>query len=81
MRPFILTCVYHPPNAKDEYHSQLFHDLNSVADGPGDFNAPDVNWSSLVGTTSFYNLLCDFVFHFNLSQLVCQPFLIALEIF
>lgn len=39
----------------------------------GDFNAPDVNWVSLCGHTTFSSNLCDFIFDFNLSQLVNVP--------
>ena len=36
----------------------------------GDFNVPDINWSTLVGSTHFSNQFCDLVFDLNLSQLV-----------
>ena len=36
----------------------------------GDFNVPDINWSTLVGSTHFSNQFCDVVFDLNLSQLV-----------
>ena len=39
----------------------------------GDFNAPDIEWSSLTGTQSHSNLICDFVFHANLTQAVFEP--------
>ena len=39
----------------------------------GDFNAPDINWASLTGSTLFSNLLCDLVFSKNLIQLVSDP--------
>ena len=39
----------------------------------GDFNVPDINWSTLVGSTQFSNHFCDLVFDLNLSQLVDSP--------
>ena len=39
----------------------------------GDFNAPDIEWSSLTGTQSHSNLICDFVFHANFTQAVLEP--------
>ena len=32
----------------------------------GDFNLPDINWSSLNGTSTFSNSFCDFIFDCNL---------------
>ena len=39
----------------------------------GDFNSPNVNWSTLSGNTCFSSHLCDLMFQFNLSQLVSSP--------
>ena len=39
----------------------------------GDFNLPDVSWSSLTGSTLVSNLFCDFVFESNLTQLINCP--------
>ena len=36
----------------------------------GDFNLPDICWSTLTGTSPFSNSFCDFVYEMNLSQLV-----------
>ena len=36
----------------------------------GDFNVPDINWSTLVGSTHFSDQFCDLIFDLNLSQLV-----------
>ena len=37
----------------------------------GDFNFPDINWSSLIGSSLSSNIFCDFIF--NLNQHVIQP--------
>ena len=39
----------------------------------GDFNLPDINWSSLSGTSSFSKQFCDFIFDSKLTQLVESP--------
>ena len=39
----------------------------------GDFNTPDICWSSLTGSSAFSNSLCDFVYEANLSQLINCP--------
>ena len=38
----------------------------------GDYNMPDICWSSLTGTSTFSNSFCDFVFEMSLSQLVME---------
>ena len=76
----ILLCtVYITPNIDT---SSLINLLSYLADLStssehlvivGDFNAPDIEWSSLTGTQSHSNLICDFVFHANLTQAVFEP--------
>ena len=39
----------------------------------GDFNLPDVNWSSLTGVSPFSKRFCEFIFDSNLIQLVENP--------
>ena len=39
----------------------------------GDFNFPDICWSSLSGTSSLSNHFCEFVFDHNLTQHVTNP--------
>ena len=39
----------------------------------GDFNLPDVDWSTLSASTDFSNQFCDLVFQHNLLQLVNNP--------
>ena len=60
------------------YYSALF-DFISVSTNQsevvlwGDFNCPDVNWSSLMASEYSSRLLCDFVFDNDLCQLVVLP--------
>ena len=39
----------------------------------GDFNLPDINWSTLTSSSSLSHLFCEFVFDNNLTQLVEGP--------
>ena len=61
------------------YFEYLFSFLKSTSTSKelliiiGDFNLPDICWSSLSGQCPRSNLLCDFVFESNLTQLVNFP--------
>ena len=72
-----MICV--PPNASAEYHSDLVNYLNTISaqSAPvlllGDFNSPDINWSTLAGSSTVSNNLCEFIFESNLVQLVDLP--------
>ena len=39
----------------------------------GDFNLPDINWSTLSSSSMHSDFFCDFVYECNLSQLVTAP--------
>ena len=39
----------------------------------GDFNLPDINWSSLTGVSPFSKRFCEFIFDSNFIQLVENP--------
>ena len=39
----------------------------------GDFNFPDINWSSLTGSEKYSSLFCELIFDLNLCQLVGDP--------
>ena len=73
--PITFCTVYVRPNSEDDYHNQLLSYLYSIVSTMenvilvGDFNMPDICWSSLTGTSTFSNSFCDFVFEMSLSQL------------
>ena len=77
--PILLCTVYVPPNSSDSYQISLMAYLTELlpmyehAIILGDFNLPDINWSSLSGTSSFSKQFCDFIFDSNLTQLVESP--------
>ena len=74
-----LCAVYVPPNSGNDYHKCLLSYLTYVASSAdsvifvGDFNLPDICWSSLIGQSPFSVSFCDFVYECNLSQLVECP--------
>ena len=39
----------------------------------GDFNMPDICWSSLMGSSPSSNTFCEFIYNNNLAQLVTNP--------
>ena len=39
----------------------------------GDFNFPDIDWSTLMGTSIPSNSFCNFVFDCNLTEHVLEP--------
>ena len=63
-KPISLCTVYVPPNSADSYHKCLLSYLHSFASHMesviivGDFNMPDICWSTLTGTSTFSNSLC-----------------------
>lgn len=79
LRPsVIIGCVYVPPSCSESYQRDLMSTLHSLSFSSdyvicGDFNAPDIIWSTLTGSSPFSKLLCDWVFSKNLVQLVSGP--------
>ena len=75
--PAIICCmVYIPPNSTVEYHTELINYLQSLPGHViifGDFNMPDIDWSTLAGGSTSSNNFCEFIFQSNLNQLVTCP--------
>ena len=80
LSPFILylSCVYVPPNCSDVDHQHLIDHLN--AQSPlqdtlivGDFNAPDINWSTFSSSSHYSDCLCSCLCSNNFVQLVTGP--------
>ena len=75
----IISCVYIPPNCPSQYLTAVLHSieeiflLNKRLIVVGDFNAPDIEWSTLSASTSSSSMLCDLIFHLNLTQLIAEP--------
>lgn len=76
-RNIFLSCVYVPPNPCHLYHLILFDYINSQCSAHnsdvilvGDFNAPDINWSSLNSSSHTSHCLCSCIVNNYLVQLV-----------
>ena len=74
----ILVCVYIPPSCSIVYMNAVLSAISSLPDDcdiiiAGDFNCPDINWSSLTGVTSNSVSLCNTLYSKNLIQLVTTP--------
>ena len=78
-QPIILCCVYNPPISEIQYFNSLISYFTTLANTDdsfvllGDFNLPDISWSSLSGTSTNTNFFCDFVFQYNLFQMIESP--------
>ena len=72
----LLSCLYIAPNSSDTYQSAVLSSLMALTSGDipvlitGDFNTPDICWSTLSATSPFSRSLCDLVFSQNLKQFV-----------
>ena len=70
--------MYVPPTSSDSYQLSLMSyltELLSLSENVilvGDFNLPDINWSTMTGA-SLFQTFSDFVFDSNLMQLVEDP--------
>ena len=62
--------LYAPPNATVEYHRNYLQSLPTQVVILGDFNMPDINWSTLSGSSTISNNFCKFIFRSNLEQLI-----------
>ena len=75
---FILSSVYVPPDASASHVFSLVLYLTNLTSSfkrcifVGDFNFPDINWSSLTGSSLSSNLFCEFIFDCNLTQHVTE---------
>ena len=72
---FLICVVYIPPNATSDYCLHILHFIESISSKSpciivGDFNFPDINWSTVVGQSSSSVAFRDLIFCLNLTQLV-----------
>ena len=77
--PLLLCTVYVPPNASMEYVTSLCSYMLTMSRSSdnlvvvGDFNFPDICWSTLCSSSPSSTRFCDGVFDCNLTQLVTAP--------
>ena len=75
----LLCCVHIPPNPDAHYFHSYVSYLSNLATSHesilflGNFNIPDIIWSSLSCSSSNSNLFWDFIFQHNLSELIESP--------
>ena len=75
----VLCSIYVPPDSPVSLISSLVLYLSSLVSSynrcifVGDFNFPDISWSSLLGSSMSSNVFCEFIFDCNLTQHVTQP--------
>ena len=77
-KSLFVSLVYIPPRSDLTYYSTLFDFITTSTNQSevvllGDFNCPDINWSSVMASECSSRLLCDFVFDNDLCQLVELP--------
>ncbi len=76
-KPVTICLIYIPPVSSDLYISTFLNYIRSLSTNNliilGDFNFPDINCSSLTGTSASSNQFCDLVFDLNLTQLIDFP--------
>ena len=78
-QPINLCLIYNPPNSELNYRQKLLEYLSETMQSTeevillGDFNAPDINWSNLSGSSDFSSNLCDLIFQHNYVQQVDHP--------
>lgn len=67
--------AYIPPNCSKNYTDNFIQYFDALGETNrlvvvGDFNCPDICWSTLTSTSPFSSQLCDIVFKHNLLQVV-----------
>ena len=78
-QPINLCLIYNPPNSESSYHQKLLVYISDIMQSAvevillGDFNAPDINWSTLSASSNFSSNLCGLIFQFNYVQQLNHP--------
>ena len=71
----VLCSIYVSPDSPVSLISSLVWYLSSLVSSynrcifVGDFNFPDISWSSLLGSSMSSNVFCEFIFDFNLLNM------------
>ena len=76
--PIILCTAYIPPNSSDSFDTLIPFLTDILSSNTpclivGDFNLPDICWSTLSGGSLLSSYFCDFVFDCNLTQHILEP--------
>ena len=72
---FTIACMYVPPSPSEAYEFSVIEAINALPTHndiilTGDFNCPDINWSSQSASSRLSLALCNALFDKNLLQLV-----------
>ena len=75
--PLTLCCTYISPNPDSSHITNLIAHLSDLVSNDtillGDFNMPEIDWSTLSSSSHHLISFCDFIFNYNLSQLIDKP--------
>ena len=77
--PIFVCVLYIPPQPSYEYYKKYFNYISNFSNQhtpliiAGDFNLPDIDWSTLAGGSAIANELCNIIFELNLLQHIDQP--------
>jgi len=75
-KPCKICVLYNPPNSGTDYQDHLLSYVSLLMKEVdpvvimGDFNTPDVDWSTFNANSQFSSNLCDLIFQYNYTQLV-----------
>ena len=74
----LIVCMYVPPSCPEAYQLEAIYYLNSLPTDHEiivlrDFNAPDIDWPTLTGTTNYSLSLCNAAYNKNLTQIINVP--------
>ena len=73
-----ITCLYVPPNCSNSYQQEVLNYLSTLDNDNntillGDFNIPEINWSTLNATSPFSHSFCNLTHSANFIQLITEP--------
>ena len=74
-KPCKICVLYNPPNSGTDYQDHLLSYVSLLMKEVdpvvimGDFNTPDVVWSTFNANSQFSSNLCDLIFQYNYTQL------------
>ena len=77
--PVVISVIYAAPQLSVNYFNSRRDHLSNLISTclpiivVGDFNLPDIHWTTLSGSSTISNQLCERVFELSLIQLIDQP--------
>ena len=77
--PVFVCVLYIPPQSSYEYYKKCFKYISNLSNQhmpliiAGNFNLPEIDWSTLAGGSAVANELCTIIFEPDLLQHIDQP--------